>query len=137
MFKTLSTMTVLGLLTLSAAQAQSSQTVQAHVPFAFQMQHKAFAAGNYRLRYSIDSHMLYVRGIDGRSSGGFALVSPAGKSRHASKYGELVFNCYGSACFLAEIWQSADVGGARLQLSHSEPERRISLSLRAVSIPAK
>ena len=48
MFKTFSTIAVLSLLTLSAAQAQSEQPIQAKVPFTFTVQNTTLAAGNYR-----------------------------------------------------------------------------------------
>ena len=49
MFKTLSTMTLLGLLTLSAALAQSEQPIRAKVPLAFTVQNTRLPAGNYQL----------------------------------------------------------------------------------------
>jgi hypothetical protein len=139
MFKTVSTLTVMGLLTLSAAQAQSSQTLQAHVPFAFQMQHKDFAAGNYWLTYSMNNHILYLRNMDQSSRAGFFLVSPTSDSRNASRHAKLVFTCYSNTCNLAEIWQGGDHNRAGLEVPRTEPERRIPISMRVLSlaIPAK
>ncbi len=63
MFKMFSTMTLLGLATFSAAYAQSSQPIQAKVPFAFMVQDTTLAAGNYQLTYNNNAHSLTIRGL--------------------------------------------------------------------------
>ena len=51
MFKMFSTMTLFGLLTISAAYGGSSQTLKADIPFAFMVRNTTLAAGNYQLTY--------------------------------------------------------------------------------------
>jgi hypothetical protein len=55
MTKMFSTIILSGLAMMSTAYAQSSQPIQAKVPFAFTVQGTILAAGNYRLTYS-DTH---------------------------------------------------------------------------------
>jgi hypothetical protein len=136
MFKIFSTMTLFGVLTVSASHAQSNQPIQAHVPFAFTVQTTTLTPGNYQLTYSSSAHTLSIRGLDQNSSGAFATAMPAPA---ASGPGKLVFNCYNKSCYLAQVWQGATAGGAGLRLPHTGQEHRIAALTRAVSItiPAK
>ncbi len=139
MFKTFSTMTLLGLLTLSAAQAQSSQPIRAKVPFAFAVQNTMMAAGNYELLYSSSSHILTVRGLDQNSSTLHFTAQLTSDARQRLGATKLVFGCYGENCFLTRVWQGAGLGGRGLLLPPSPRQRSLAFSARAVSItiPAK
>lgn len=134
MFKTISTMTLLGLATLSAAFAESSQPIQAKVPFAFTVQDTTLPAGNYQLTYNNSAHSLWIRGLDHSSGGAFATAVPANASDSSNVSGRLVFQCYGKTCYLAQVWQGAIRGGGALQLSKTAQERRLSFLTRVVSI---
>ena len=134
MFKTFSMMTILGMLTFSAAHAQSGQPIRAKVPFAFAVQDTMLQPGSYELSYSSTSHILSLRGLDQASSTAFIsakLVSDAREGRGAAK---LEFGCYGENCFLARVWQGADLGGQGLMLAPSIRERGLAFTTRAVSI---
>jgi len=134
MFKTFSTIAVLSLLTLSAAQAQSEQPIQAKVPFTFTVQNTTLAAGNYRLTYSPTAHILLIRGLDQNSGGAFIRAM---QSAGAAGPGKLVFNCNEGNCSLAEVWAGAGVRG--LQVPQGERQRKLSFVTRVVSmtVPAK
>ncbi len=138
MFKTVSILALSGLLTLSTLQAQSSRPVEAHVPFAFQMQHRTYAAGTYRLTYNPNSSLL-LQGRDKNPQAGLVIVAPALRHRQGGEQSKLIFHCYGGTCYLTEVWQSAASGGSGLQLPQSEPKDAIALATRAVlvEIPAK
>ena len=76
MFKTFS-MTLLGLLALSAARAQSSQPIRAEIPFAFTVQNMNLAAGNYQLKYNNTAHILSIRDLGQNSENSFGNFIPA------------------------------------------------------------
>lgn len=139
MFKTLSTITLLGLLAFPAAQAQSNQALEAHVPFTFQVQNRTFTPGTYRLSYSSLAPILSLRGGEQISRTAYVRALPAKGSNRAGREAKLVFECYGKSCYLTQMWQSADSGGAGLQLPRGDRESHISLSTRAVRVivPAK
>src|SRR5690242_13947881 len=106
MFKKLSTMIFFGLLTLSAARAQSSPPTQALVPFAFHVQSRVYPAGTYRLTFDLKTNVLSLRGADQISQSGFFLVTPAEESHRTKEGAGLVFKCYDKSCYLAQVWQS-------------------------------
>jgi hypothetical protein len=133
MFKMLSTLTLLGLATFSGAYAQSGQPVQAKVPFAFMVQHTTLASGNYRLTYNNTAHVLTIRGLDQNSDSILALATPT-IFESASAAPRLVFNCHGKACYLAQVWSGEADGNCGLILRPTEPDRKLALSTRAVSI---
>lgn len=134
MFKTISTVTFLGLLTLTAAQAQSGQPIRAKVPFAFAVQNTMLEAGNYELKYSGVSHILTLRALDQNARTAFfnaQLVSDPKQDGGAAK---LLFGCYGENCFLTEVWQGGHLGGRGLKLVPSTRQRGMAFTTRVVSI---
>jgi hypothetical protein len=135
MFKTFS-MSLLGLLALSAAQAQSSQPILAKVPFAFTVQNTNFAAGSYQLTYSDTAHILEIRGLDQKSVGLFANFMPGGTAS-SNVPGRLVFQCHAMDCDLAQVWGAAS--GERGLLRKTPHQIRLAFTASAVSvtIPAK
>ena len=120
MFKKLSTTILFGLLTLSAAQAQSSGPTLARVPFAFHVQSRVYPAGTYRFTFSLNTNVLSLRGEDQISHSGFSLASPVEDPRRAKGRGALVFKCYDKSCYLAQLWPGAESGGAGLELPDSQ-----------------
>jgi hypothetical protein len=127
MFKIFSTMTFVGLLTISAAHAQSNQPMQAAIPFAFTVQGAILGAGNYQLTYSSSAHILSIRGLDRNLGGTFVTAVPAGASGGP---GKLVFRCYNRSCHLAEVSQGATMGGGGLRLPRTGHERRLTILAR-------
>jgi len=134
MIKMFSTMIFSGLAMISTAYAQSSQPIQAQVPFAFRVQGATFAAGKYRLTYSDTAGILAVRGVGATSGGAFLRVMPEsapGASRPSAK---LVFQCYDNACYLAQVWQGRIGGDRRLEVLQPTRERELAFETRLVSI---
>jgi hypothetical protein len=135
MFKTFSTLTILGSLAISAAQAQSNQLLQAEIPFAFAVQSATLPAGAYLLSYSSISHILTVTGA---KCAAFMLMIPA-SSPVASQTGKVVFQCFGDRCYLAAVRPMAASGQPALQTMKTERSWGFSFVTRAVSLtgPAK
>ena len=82
----------------SAAQAQTSQTIQVKVPFAFKTNNKSLPAGTYRIAPASDSRIVWT--IRDRSNGpaGFLMaMTLAGK---ADNYARATFHRYGDKYFL-------------------------------------
>jgi len=132
MFKTLSTLTMLGLLAMPAARAQSNEPLRAQIPFTFEVRGATLPAGNYQLSYSPTSHLMTVRGA---KHAAFVHMRPA-FSPVASESGKLLFQCYGGACYLAAVWPRAASGEPALQATKSALSQRISFITRAVSLTA-
>jgi hypothetical protein len=139
MTKMFSTMILSGLAMISTAYAQSSQPIQAKVPFAFTVQDTTLAAGNYRLTYSNTARILYVRGVEPTSSGAFLLATPESAPGASKESAKLVFQCHDKACYLAQVWQGNIAGDRRLEVLQPPRERKLAVEARVVSItiPAK
>ena len=139
MFKTFSTMTLLGLLTLSSAQAQSERPIRAKVPFAFAVQNTMLPAGSYELNYNSISHILIVRGLENNSGPLYSAAQPVSDARQSHGPAKLVFGCYGESCFLTRVWQGVHLGGEGLVLTPSTRQRSLAFTTRAVyiMIPSK
>jgi len=139
MSKAFSTIVASALAVISTAYAQSTQPIEAQVPFAFTAQGATFAAGNYRLTYSDTAHLLYVRGVEGTSGGAFLPVRPESAPGASKQSAKLVFQCRQNACYLAQVWQGNISGNRRLEVPQPARERELNFETRVVSItiPAK
>jgi hypothetical protein len=138
MTKMFSMMTVYGFLAMSGAYAQSSQPIQARIPFAFMAQNTTLKSGAYRLTFHPDAHTLLIRGLEQNSQAAFATVVPIGGSTF-NELGKLVFQCFDKTCYLAEVWQGSIGAGRGLEVRQSERPRKLGFITREVtiSIPAK
>ncbi len=139
MFKIFSILTISGLLSISAAYAQSEQPIQAKVPFAFVVQNTTLPAGNYQLIYSNTAHSISIRGLDQNSSAAFVTAEPTADSGPTARQGRLMFHCYGKTCYLAQVWAGAVGGDRGLKVRQTKHERTSPVATRvvAVTIPAK
>ena len=136
MFKAFS-MTLLGLLALSAAQAQSSHPILAKVPFAFTVQNMNFAAGSYQLTYSNTAHVLEIRGLGQKSSvSSFGSFVPAATAPPNAP-GKLVFQCQANNCDLAQVWGTASGDRGLLRTTPHRTRLAFTASAVSVTIPAK
>ena len=131
MFKTFSTLTVFGLLAMSAAQAQSNQSLRADIPFAFQVQNATLQAGTYQFSYSDTSHVLTLKSA---TNAAMVPMKPAAHSPVASETGKVLFQCYGGGCYLAAVWPGAESGEPAVQVTTHRPSRQISFVTRAVPL---
>jgi len=123
---------------MPSAFAQSSQPLQAKVPFAFSVQNTSLPAGNYQLTYNNTAHSLWIRGLDSNSKGAFVTAIPADASEASDTSGKLMFDCYGQSCSLAQVWRGGNASRG-LKVRQSEQLRALSFSVRRVivTIPAK
>jgi|GraSoiStandDraft_57_1057295.scaffolds.fasta_scaffold55849_2 hypothetical protein len=137
MIKMFSTIILSGLAAASAGYAQSSQPIQAKVPFAFTVRYTILAPGNYQLTYN-SAHVLSIQGLDRSSTGAFVGAIPTGASE-ASASPSLVFECHANSCYLARVRQGGITGGRDLQVPHLAPEHGLAFQQRVLSItiPAK
>jgi hypothetical protein len=136
MFKTFSTMTILGMLAVSAAQAQTGSTIRAKVPFAFAVQNTMLAPGNYALTYNRTSHILTVRGLDRKSGLASVLAAPAFEARQGYGPAKLVFGCYGETCTLTRVLRGGSPDSEGIMLPNSKP-RNFAARLVSITIPAE
>ena len=134
MLNMFSKMSFFGLLTISAAFAQSGQPIQAKVPFGFTVSHTTLPAGNYQLTYSSSAQRLTIRGLDANSSFASVAAFPTTSSNSFSQPGELLFKCYDRACHLAQVWQGPIGGDRGLQLVGTERHHALSISARVIAV---
>ena len=134
MIKVFSTIILSGLAMMSAAYAQSTQPIQAKVPFAFSVKGATLTPGTYRLTYSNTSGILAVGGVQGTKGGAFVLARPGSSPEASDASAKLVFRCYEKACYLAQVWQGSIGGGRNLELPQPARERKLAFETRVVSI---
>ena len=112
---------LLVLTTLFGAIACSSleaQTLEAKIPFAFNVGATAMPAGEYRIHYS--NHIMTMQSkTDYRTVN--VLVLPKSRSSQ-KKEGVLEFRCYGNARFFSGIWAPNSSSGEGLVQSSRERE---------------
>jgi hypothetical protein len=110
-----------------SANAQTSQRVNAQVPFDFIVGDKTLCAG----KYSISSAMqggsaLLVQNVEAKI--GAIRLTDQVQTRSNKTNPRLVFHRYGQTYFLAEVWQGGDTGRA-LHASKTERALRRERSL--------
>ncbi len=108
--------TTLFLLTAAAVYGQSRYDV----PFAFQVGDNHFAAGWYTVSTDPMSRQILMVS---RNGGGAIFITPQSAIEAAAPpAGKLVFRCYGTACFLSQVWRGGSRAGSQLRQSKAERE---------------
>ena len=102
-------------LAATPAHAQSS-TVQVKIPFHFTISEKTLPAGDYLLMTG--PHQVKI--ADARNRVVAIVLANEVSDRPAGKQGRIVFHCYGTRCFLWEVWPPVRGNGRRLFTSRSE-----------------
>src|SRR5215204_5630941 len=100
---------VVAILAVSSARAQSINEQTADVPFSFTIGDKVFPAGEYsvrRLNPASDKIALAIQSTDGRMSR-IVLTTPVEGARPRAQ-ARLLFNRYGDQYFLAQVWTAGD-----------------------------
>ena len=138
MTKMFSTIILSALAMMPSAFAQSSQPLQAKVPFTFSVQNTSLPPGTYQLTYSNTAHSLWIRGLDSKPKGAFVTALPADSSEASGTSDKLVFDCYGQSCSLAQVWRGGSASRG-LKVRQIKQQRPLSFSVRTVivTIPAK
>lgn len=115
------------LISIGSACAHAQSTVEARIPFSFNVNGKVFPAGTYQVGYASVSHQLIaIRSKDGRFS---ALNSAfAADDGGYSGTGKLIFRRYGDQYFLHEVLCGALAMNAELPVSKMEKRVRIQMA---------
>lgn len=111
----------------AAVYAQTSTTLRVDVPFAFSASGKMMPAGTYLLAQEQKVSAVWIKG--NRSMIAITTGHLAPKSEYEQP--RLVFECYGSECFLQQIWTGGNSSGVRVRTSAREQE------LAGRNVPAK
>lgn len=98
------------------------------------MRNATLPAGNYQLTYSSNAQRLTILALYGKPASTITTAIPTVASGSSNKTGKLVFDCYGKACYLAEVWQGSVGGNRGLQVRETERPRGLSMSARIVSV---
>jgi len=95
--------------TLVSANAQSTSTVRADIPFDFIVGDQTLPAGKYMVNSATsDGHALNIRTREGKS---LALVLTHEAAQHSQKrIARMVFHRHGQQYFLAEVWSGESYG---------------------------
>ena len=134
-FGTFAVLSLLFAFTIVAAQAQSRNSVTAHIPFAFQIGDKTLPAGDYSVK-RLSQNALTIESADGAQS--FVAQAPRSvQSNPNAKPGaeRLVFRQYGEQYFLAQVWMIK--GGAGRELNMTGAERKAASELKLAHNGAK
>jgi|SRR5579862_6364525 len=102
---------------LSAALAHAqANTLVAKIPFRFTVLEKTLPAGDYLIMTG--PHQVEI--VDAGHRVVAIVLANEVSDRPAGKRGQITFHCYGTRCFLWEVWPQALGNGRRLLTSPSE-----------------
>lgn len=115
------------LISIGSACAHAQSTVEARIPFSFNVNGKVLPAGTYQVGYASPSRQLIViRSKDRRFS---MLNSAFAADDHGySGLGKLVFTQYGNQYFLHTVLCSALAMNAEIPVSKMEKRLRIEIA---------
>lgn len=102
-------------LSATLAHAQAS-IVEAKVPFRFTVLEKTLPAGDYLVMTG--PHQVKIVDADHRVVA--IVLANEVSDRPSGERGQITFHCYGTRCFLWEVWPPALGNGRRLLISPSE-----------------
>lgn len=94
-------------LTLGMSAASGQDTMNANIPFAFQIPGTELPAGKYIVTPLSGGSIIQLRNTDTPRNGALVVVRNTGDSREGAP--RLVFNCYNRECSLAKL----SFGGGR------------------------
>jgi hypothetical protein len=92
--------------------------VKVNVPFQFWVAGKTLPAGVYV--FSARRDRMLVRNAEGDAAAMALVGNVSGGATHRN--GDIVFRCYGSQCFLSQLWNPTEDGGHQLVKSHEEEQ---------------
>ena len=96
------------LFTASAVSAQTTQTLKADIPFAFQSGGKVLAAGTYQVRFGGPAGTVTI--IDAQRNG-VVMAMPNSHIERRDATAKLVFACGHGPCALVQAWPGAHGSG--------------------------
>jgi hypothetical protein len=110
-------------LIVSVPFVQAQSRLNADVPFAFSLQDRAMAAGNYQI-IERSAQVLEVRNLD--SQHGQLLIKQMSLQSSKEESPKLVFHKYGDQYFLSAIWYGDGHYGAGFAESKREKEVKMA-----------
>jgi hypothetical protein len=118
--RTISVLSLLFLLTVASAHAQSAKSIVVTIPFDFNVAGKMLPAGEYIVRRATQntSEGWQISLKDGRA-GAFVLTMSI-QAGAVNENSRLVFNRYDDQYFLSQVWTSGDSDGRGLVRSGKE-----------------
>ena len=120
-----------------SANAQSSSTARATIPFDFDAGGKTLPAGRYEVSAQANRHVVKIMARSGDGAA-MALANDIVRTNPTEK-SKLVFRRYGNQYFLAEIWHAGELEGQKLLKSKAEKaiERELaSIRTKSQTAPA-
>ncbi len=116
-----------------SANAQSSRSTTANIPFDFVVGDQALPSGRYITNTaSSDGSVMRIQSADAKKS---VVRLTNGIEQGSRNNACLVFHRYGDRYFLAEVWNGGDSAGR--QLLKSKQERAIARELASVSLKSE
>ncbi len=92
-------------------RAFGAETVQANVPFAFEMGHKTLPAGSYRFEIDLENKVVSVLNEQKGPSAVESFVTTLAKPEHStSSDAHIVFDKLGDRHILSEVWMPGEEG---------------------------
>lgn len=129
LYSTLAMMSLILMLAVSSAQAQSKGALEINVPFDFNVGSKTLPAGSYTVKQLTQNSML-VRSADGETSAIAQTVGGATLGANEKTAApRLIFRQYGDQYFLAQVWMVKDGEGRALNKSDAEMKAAETLKL--------
>jgi hypothetical protein len=121
------------LLAVGMVHAQyENQVMTVNVPFEFNVGTRAFPAGQYTLKRSLQ-HTMQLRSLRGQVL--TSMATNTVEARRAPQTVQVIFNAYGGRYFMAQIWEAGDARGQQIIRSPVEVEvSRYPPSLTGVSL---
>lgn len=128
------------LMAVGSVNAQSVSSGSFDVPFQFNIDNTVLPAGTYLVKRAEtptgDPAMLSIREAN-RKGAALMFITNAIENAKPSEQPQLVFNCYGSDCFLSQVSTAGDdtgrktISGRReLVLAKQSPAHRVVLAAR-------
>jgi hypothetical protein len=107
------------LLAVASVYAQGSQTLNVRVPFGFHVGNSMLPPGEYMVDNAAPG-VLRLRSADSKSSA--MIITMAIQTFDPPSQGKLVFNKYGDAYFLSQVWKAGSNSGSELRKTRRETE---------------
>jgi hypothetical protein len=122
LYSTFAMLSLLFMLSLVHAQAQSGPTLKVTIPFEFQIGSQVLPSGEYNVKRLTQNSVL-IRSEDGQTKAIAVTTTTVEAGINEKAAGEkLVFRQYGNQYFLSQVWMVR--GGEGRELNRSDAERQ-------------
>lgn len=107
-------------LAAAGSYAQEHPPLKAEIPFDFAVGKTTLPAGQYVVDASSSTAVVAIRSSHGTAN--VMILGMNASSDNIQSTGKLVFHCYGSRCFLSQVWTPGSDRGRELRPSAMERE---------------